>query len=68
MGIISLQVLHAKCLILCGIGRLQTLLQKCGTIEVGPCGLNCHKPKPNSTRNIIPSAADFDINIYIYIY
>ena len=32
-------------------------------VEVGPCGLNCHKPKPNSTRNIIPSAADFDIYI-----
>ena len=37
------------------------------TIEVGPCGLNCHKPKSNSTRNIIPSAANFDIYIYIYI-
>ena len=36
-------------------------------VEVGPCGLNCHKPKPNSIRNIIPSAADFDIYIYIYI-
>ena len=36
-------------------------------VEVGPCGLNCHKPKSNSTRNIIPSAADFDIYIYIYI-
>ena len=34
---------------------------------MGPCGLNCHKPKPNSTRNIIPSATDFDIYIYIYI-
>ena len=36
-------------------------------VEVGPCGLNYHKPKPNSTRNIIPSAADFDIYINIYI-
>ena len=33
------------------------------TVEVGSCGLNCQKPKPNSTRNIIPSAADFDIYI-----
>ena len=32
-------------------------------VEMGSCGLNCHKPKPNSTRNIIPSAADFDIYI-----
>ena len=37
-------------------------------VEVGPCGLNCHKPKPNSTRDMIPSATDFDIYIYIYIY
>ena len=37
------------------------------TVEVGSCGLNCQKPKPNSTRNIIPSAANFDIYIYIYI-
>ena len=36
-------------------------------VEVGLCGLNCHKPKPNSTRNIIPSATNFDIYIYIYI-
>ena len=36
-------------------------------VEVGPCGLNCHKPKPNSTRYMIPSATDFDIYIYIYI-
>ena len=36
-------------------------------VEVGLCGLNCHKPKPNSTRNIISSAADFDIYINIYI-
>ena len=34
------------------------------TVEVGSCGLNCQKPKLNSTRNIIPSAADFDIYIY----
>ena len=34
---------------------------------MGPCGLNCHKPKLNSTRNIIPSTTDFDIYIYIYI-
>ena len=37
-------------------------------VEVGPCGLNCHKPKSNSTRNIIPSAVDFDIYIYKYIF